>query len=194
MLLLEKENIFRRDSQFFHQISMAYGFIWQSFSQIRHPYCLLVKHRKHRLRVKSIDSISSTIREHLIQFNFVINLMFNPWLLCNHVSIDLFWMTACSLINFAINPELLKGEIDFIIKSDRPNKYLTITKSIYRHLWCTDKPVAYSRTWVKIWTSLDDIITSELASNSIMQTDTAFHLSKQCKSQWKGQSPFLPQL
>lgn len=36
-------------------------------------------------------------------------------------------MTACSLINFAINPELLKEEIDSIIKSDRPNKYLNIT-------------------------------------------------------------------
>lgn len=36
-------------------------------------------------------------------------------------------MTACSLINFAINPELLKEEIDSVIKSDGPNKYLHIT-------------------------------------------------------------------
>lgn len=42
------------------------------------PYCLLGKHRRPRLGVESIDSISSAIREHLIQFNFVINLMFNP--------------------------------------------------------------------------------------------------------------------
>lgn len=82
-------------------------------------------------------------------------------------------MTACSLINFAINPELLKGEIDSIIKSDRPNKYLNITKSIYRKLWYRDKAVTCSTNWVKVWASLHDIIASNLASRSLVQTDTA---------------------
>ena len=81
-------------------------------------------------------------------------------------------MTACSLINFAINPELLKGEIDSIIKSDRPNKYLNITKTIYRKLWYRDKAVTCSTNWVKVWASLHDIIASNLASRSLVQTDT----------------------
>lgn len=41
-------------------------------------------------------------------------------------------MIVCSLINFVINLEFLKGEIDFIIKFDRFNKYLNIIKFIYR--------------------------------------------------------------
>lgn len=41
-------------------------------------------------------------------------------------------MSACSLINFAINPQPLKGEIDSMIKSDRIDRYLNITNSICR--------------------------------------------------------------
>lgn len=37
-------------------------------------------------------------------------------------------MSACSLINFAINPQPLTGEIDSVNKSDRINRYLKYHK------------------------------------------------------------------
>lgn len=81
-------------------------------------------------------------------------------------------MTACSLINFAINPQLLKEKIDSIIKSDRPNKYLNVTKSIYRKLPYSNMHVARSGSWIKVRPSWRDRVASELAPDSLTWVDT----------------------
>lgn len=92
-------------------------------------------------------------------------------------------MTACSLINFAIKPRLLKGEIDSSIKSDRTNKYLNIIKSVHvKHLrWDQGERVAMNVLLIregvwnwKVW-ECQRLLKISSRFSWLIRADVSFH-------------------